>query len=604
MVQAVPDPLEAMNRMIWSFNRTVLVGFVKPSAYVYRAVIRKPFRTGIANFGRNVSYPGRLINNLLQQRWAGALTETDRFLCNSILGVGGFIDVASYLKMPKSEADFGQTLGQWGWEPQCFLMLPIYGPSSERDTVGLATDTAANPLTYFTPYPFDPGNPLTYFSPYTYASYGITYNNLTDSVDDYVRMIKTEKDPYSLLRYAWSFSRERPKTNEKTLGPPDEASLETLQSVMFAVKDPKFPGRGRTRSVVVPSTGRKLKFTFWLQPGRAPLVYILPGLGSHRLSGTVVALAELVYRNGFSPVCVSSAYNYEFMERASTVAMPAYTPLDAHDVHVACTEVDRRLQKSYPDRLAGRALLGYSMGGFHALFLAATAATNETSLLSFQRYVAIDAPVRLLHGISQLDEYYRAPLAWDAEDRAANLDNTFRKVAALAQRSAPAVQGPPPFSGVESKFLVGAAFRLILRDIIFSSQERTNMGILKNPVDPLRREPVYQEILRYSFGDYLQKFLVPYYQTRGIDLTDPAALARASDLRTYQDGLRSNSQVRLIVNRNDILLAPEDLAWLEDNFDASELTVFEKGGHLGNLPHPTVQSAIVRALDGLKENSR
>jgi hypothetical protein len=77
---------------------------------------------------------------------------------------------------------------------------------------------------------------------------------------------------------------------------------ETLESVFFTYKDPRFPGRGKTRSVRIPATGRKLKFTFWLQPGQAPVVYLLPGLGSHRMAQTSLALAELAYQNGFSAV--------------------------------------------------------------------------------------------------------------------------------------------------------------------------------------------------------------------------------------------------------------------------------------------------------------
>ncbi len=74
-------------------------------------------------------------------------------------------------KIPKSDADFGQTFGQWGWKPHFFIMLPVYGPSNDRDTVGLAADTAANPLLYIAPYKFVANDPLTWLGPYTYLSY-------------------------------------------------------------------------------------------------------------------------------------------------------------------------------------------------------------------------------------------------------------------------------------------------------------------------------------------------------------------------------------------------------------------------------------------------
>jgi pimeloyl-ACP methyl ester carboxylesterase len=116
----------------------------------------------------------------------------------------------------------------------------------------------------------------------------------------------------------------------------------------------------------------------------------------------------------------------------------------------------------------------------------------------------------------------------------------------------------------------------------------------------MRRAAVYREIQEYSYADYLQKFLVPYYWARGIELGSPEALASASSLRTYADGLRANPNVRLIVNQNDFLLPAEDLAWLKTTFAADRLTVFEQGGHLGNLSHPEVQKAILAALAGLQ----
>ena len=193
--RSVPDPIEPFNRAMWSFNKGLMTGVVKPTSKVYRFVVPQPVRTGIGNFGRNITYPGRLVNNLLQGRWAGAQNETDRFLYNTFAGGLGFVDVASRYNVPKSDADFGQTFGHWGWKPGCYLMLPIFGPSNERDTLGLVTDNAANPLMYITPYSISADNPLTFLSPYTYFSYGVIYNNLSDSVDGYVLRGKSETDP-------------------------------------------------------------------------------------------------------------------------------------------------------------------------------------------------------------------------------------------------------------------------------------------------------------------------------------------------------------------------------------------------------------------------
>ena len=408
-------------------------------------------------------------------------------------------------------------------------------------------------------------------------------------------------DAYSELQYAWTFVRENRVADFQVKGEPDPASLATLESVLFTFQNPEFPGRGKTRSVLIPATGKKLKFTFWLQPGNAPVVYIVPGMGSHRLAGSALALAELVYQKGFSAVCVSSTFNFEFMENASTADVPAYMPVDVHDLHVALTEINHRLEKLYPERLGPKALMGYSMGAFESLFVAATESTNAAPLIKFDRYVAINSPVRLLHGISKLDEYFQAPLAWPAGERAENMENTFLKVAALSRNSL-TPQTSLPFSGIESKFLIGMAFRLILRDAIFSSQQRNNLEVLEHPIRKLRRAALYQEILQYSYQDYLQKFVIPYYWSRGIEFDASDTLEKAGSLRPHAAGLQANPNIRLIVNRDDFLLPEEDLAWLKTTFAEDQLTVFEQGGHLGNLSHPAVQKAILEALAGLKSS--
>ena len=605
---SVPDPIEPFNRVMWGFNKAVMTGVIKPTSRVYRFVVVKPVRTSIGNFGHNLTYPGRLINNLLQGKWHGARDETYRFLCNTTVGVAGLFDPATKKwHIPKSEADFGQTFGKWGWDPQMFIMLPIYGPSNERDTLGLAADTAANPLLYISPYKFDINQPLTYLGPYSYISYGVMYNNLADSVGEYVRFSQAEADPYSEIQYAWTFARANEVADFQVKGEQDEASLETLESVFFTFKDPEFPSHGTTKSVRIPATGKNLKFTFWLQPGKANVVYIVPGLGGHRLAQPSLALAELVFKNGFSAVLVSSPFNSEFMEHASTAHLPAYLPVDGHDLHVALTEIDRRLHRSYPNRLGNKGLMGYSMGALETLYIAATGPTNSPStnsnqtshLLQFDRFVAINTPVRMAQGISKLDEFYRAPLDWPEAERSNDVQNTFLKVAALS-RSTLTPQTTLPFSAIESKFLIGLTFRLALRDIIYSSQRRNNQGVLHHRMDDFRRDPVYQEILGYSYQDYYEKFAIPYYSARNPGLPVAAIMEQAGNLQTYEANLHANRDIRVIVNQNDFLLTDEDLAWLHATFAPEHLAVFSKGGHLGNLFNPAVQKSILAALTPMR----
>src|SRR4029077_1805349 len=104
----------------------------------------------------------------------------------------------------------------------------------------------------------------------------------SDTVDEDVRLDRAEKDAYSEIQYAWTFQRKTRAPDFRLKGKQDPATLETLPFAALSFKDFEFPNRARTRSVLIPSGGKRLKYTFWLQPAKAPVVYIVPGLGAHR----------------------------------------------------------------------------------------------------------------------------------------------------------------------------------------------------------------------------------------------------------------------------------------------------------------------------------
>jgi phospholipid-binding lipoprotein MlaA len=144
----VNDPLEPLNRGIFQFN-TVLDGLLlEPAARIYRMATPQFFRTGVNNFLANLSTPVVLANDLLQGDFQRAELTLGRFMMNTILGLGGLIDVGGKLGMPpRHSEDFGQTLAVYGSGPGPYLVLPLLGPSTGRDAVGRVVDLGFDPLT-------------------------------------------------------------------------------------------------------------------------------------------------------------------------------------------------------------------------------------------------------------------------------------------------------------------------------------------------------------------------------------------------------------------------------------------------------------------------
>lgn len=195
MVQAgEDDPWEGVNRKIFRFNDTIDTYALKPLAQGYQAVTPQFLEDGVHNIFGNIGDVGNLANDLLQGKFHDAGVDTSRLLFNTTFGLLGFFDVARHMGLRKNDEDFGQTLGAWGLQSGPFVVLPLLGPSTVRDTVGLLPDSQ--------------------LAPYPYIDH-VPTRNLTravDVVDTRASLLSAEKlisgDKYLFIRNAYLQNRE------------------------------------------------------------------------------------------------------------------------------------------------------------------------------------------------------------------------------------------------------------------------------------------------------------------------------------------------------------------------------------------------------------
>ncbi|MHB1358857.1 MAG: MlaA family lipoprotein [Rhodocyclaceae bacterium] len=140
------DPIEGFNRAMYGFNEAVDTVVIKPVAQGYDYVLPSPVRTGVTNFFGNLADLFIGVNNLLQGKPEQAVSDLGRVLINSTVGILGLFDVATPAGLEKHEEDFGQTFGRWGVGNGAYVVLPILGPRTVRDTAGLVLDMAADPV--------------------------------------------------------------------------------------------------------------------------------------------------------------------------------------------------------------------------------------------------------------------------------------------------------------------------------------------------------------------------------------------------------------------------------------------------------------------------
>lgn len=192
------DPLEPLNRAVHSFNNDLLDrALLEPLAKGYNYITPQPVNRGVTNFFDNLRDVRSAINNLLQFKIGRAFSDVGRVAINTTVGILGLMDVASNMNLPSYKEDFGQTLGVWGFNSGPFIVLPLFGPSSGRDTVGLVGDWFTDPVNYINDDPW---------------RYRLTGLRIVDTRADLLgasRVVdEAALDPYAFIRDAYLQRRE------------------------------------------------------------------------------------------------------------------------------------------------------------------------------------------------------------------------------------------------------------------------------------------------------------------------------------------------------------------------------------------------------------
>jgi hypothetical protein len=341
---------------------------------------------------------------------------------------------------------------------------------------------------------------------------------------------------------------------------------------------------------------REFRYSLTYQKGEAPLIFVIAGTGASFYSSNMIFFQKIFYQAGFHVICLSSPTSMNFITTASGTSLPGNIIKDAEDLY--------RVMEMAWEQVKGRVkvsefyLTGYSLGGAEAAFVSKL--DEEKGVFNFKKVLVINPPVNLYTSAKILDEMILAALPGGLQDWSAWLERLLGRFSEFYKtmgsvdfshdflyevyRAMPKDQ-PPKRENLAT--MIGTAFRISSNNMIFTSDVMTNAGLIvpKNlqlgPADSL------YDYLRLTstatFVDYFDELLFPYYKAQYPELTKQTAIEVVS-LRRIEDYLRNSPKIALMGNADDLILTPQDLAFLKDVF-GTRAKIYPYGGHCGNMSY-------------------
>jgi hypothetical protein len=340
-----------------------------------------------------------------------------------------------------------------------------------------------------------------------------------------------------------------------------------------------------------------ISLALYRQKRQAPLLFILPGIGSNPYFGVGPYLASLFYREGFHVVILPSPMSWNFALSASRSGVPGFPPEDARDLYTVMQTTLSALRARYDVKASSVNFLGVSLGALQGAHLSVIDADEKK--ISIEKYLLINPPLDLAYAMKKIDGWTALAAKFGPEKtqqviaKAIAIVDTFAGVRRddprVFERLAKQLAG---FTTEEIQILIAENLRNQLPELIYVTQVIQDQRLLTAPKDDKRAR--LEEAKKFTFADYDRQIALPRWQKQFHESqVDADSFVQRGSLDHIADRLRANPRVHILHNADDFLAERKSIEALKETL-GEKMTLYPYGGHLGNLWYPENKKFGVR----------
>ncbi len=335
----------------------------------------------------------------------------------------------------------------------------------------------------------------------------------------------------------------------------------------------------------VPFFEKRAAFYFGqaLQPGIAPLAFLMPGTGGDAEEDGLQFLAQQLYKNGYHVITISNPFSWQFSLGVSRTGVVGYVPEDLKDLTNLLEHLQNKL-KSEGVLISSYNIVGYSLGAAYVGFLAVQEQKNPQ--LQINKFVLLNPPLNFAKNLAHIEKFYALGKNVSSESKglikAKIIDVGLRYLENPKATPITEIGNQLGLSDNALKWVISDTFRSSLAEVLFTSQNVHDLGLLETPPDSKNISEREAEAKLFSFFDYMRLVVKP---TLAKNISEEQMLEQNS-LKSITTELRKNKRIFIFHNQDDFLFEPEDLQWIQNTVGDDRSFIYPHGGHMGNTWFP------------------